>query len=271
MEVLDWILFAVIFLGIALSLYYAFRPIKSQPESFTERPRVVVSFSTIPSRLPFLSGVSNQINKQTFKPDAVYACIPMFSERLGKAYDLSTVMVPENLTVIRCEDYGPATKLLGCLEHEQDPDTIIITIDDDIEYSSDLLRNLVSEALQNPSAKVGSRATNRNNTFGINPRKRVTDDPDIVLEGFGGVAYRRSMITDPIRTKLQSIPYTDPCWKSDDITFDRLIIADKVKIPNLVDNHNTQLEHIDALQDDARRHTYNLCMANLGEDYSNSD
>lgn len=270
-----YLLFFCILAAIAVGLYYAFKPdseqsanqasSKEQTESFVERPRVVVSFSTIPSRLPFLREVSQEILKQTFQPDAIYACIPTVSARFGTPYDLTGINIPENLVVVRSGDYGPATKLLGCLVYEPDPDTIIITIDDDIVYSTKMVETMVENALQNPKKRVGSRATNHNGTKGKNYKSRIEKDQSIVLEGFGAVAYRRSMLTDDIVDTLKNLPHTHPCWKSDDITFDRLISAEKLKIPNLVETTDTHLEHLDALQDDARRQTYFLCMEELDE------
>jgi len=264
MAVLLWFFLAVVCAVIVYCLWYAFKPV-NETESFTERPRVVVSFTTIPSRLPFLGDVAEQMQKQTYQPDRVYACIPQVSARFGTAYDMTSVNIPSNLTVIRTDDYGPATKLLGCLEYERDPDTIVITIDDDVVYSENLIKNLVQEALENPDKRVGSRATSRRNTYPINYKKRNENSESIMLEGFGGIAYRRGMISDETRQRLQTMHHDHPCWKSDDVTFDRLITYQKIKVPNLVDTTDTPLEHLDALQDDARKATYKQCFVALGD------
>lgn len=263
MVVYEWILLCVVLAAIAVVMYYAFKPVPDQPESFTERPRVVVSFTTLPSRLPFLGEVSAQMAKQSFQPDAVYACIPTVSARLGKSYDLSGIDIPSNLTVIRTEDYGPATKLLGCLDSEPDPATIIITIDDDVDYSPDLLKTLVETALENPDSRIGSRATDRYHTKHLKKTAKTFNNPDIMLLGFGGIAYRRGMLSDSDRKWLQQLPSSDMCWKSDDITFDRLIGGSKIKVSNLVLTDVTDAEHVDALKDDKRNETYNQCYATM--------
>ena len=46
-------------------------------------------------------------------------------------------------------DYGPATKLLGALLIEKDPSTLIITVDDDIEYDPGLISMLAHHAPPN--------------------------------------------------------------------------------------------------------------------------
>lgn len=262
-SVTEWIFLLIVLICIGVAFWYAFAGSKETDESFTERPRVVVSFSTIPSRLPFLRKVEQQITKQTFKPDAVYACIPKRSARLNQEYDLKTNDTPETFTVLRTEDYGPATKLLGCLDMEQDPSTIIITIDDDIDYYDNLIEVLAEMSINNPDCRVGSRANNKLYTNHVKPQSRMLPSHDILLMGFGGIAYRRGMITDSVRKWLQSLPSTDTCWKSDDLTFDRLIKTPKIKVPNLVRKSKTSAENIDALKNDKRKKTYKKCLSSL--------
>lgn len=263
MAAYEWLILCVILVVIAVAMYYAFKPVPEQPESFTERPRVVVSFTTIPSRLPYLAEVSSEISKQSFQPDAVYACIPTVSKRLKSSYDLTDIKIPSNLTVVRTEDYGPATKLLGCLDFEQDPETIIVTIDDDVKYSPDLLKTLVKTAIENPTCRVGSRARDRYHKTKLKKNAKTFNNPDIMLLGFGGIAYRRGMISDSARDWLQKLPDTDTCWRCDDITFDRLIDGGKIKVSNLVVTDATGTDHIDALKDDKRDETYNSCFATM--------
>lgn len=231
----------------------------SNSESFTERPRVVVSFTTIPSRLPYLSKLAKQINKQTFQPDAIYACIPKYSARLKEKYDLEKYQIPPEFTIVQTEDYGPATKILGCLDLETDPETIIVTVDDDVEYSSEMLEELVKVAIENPSAKVGSRASRNNHSKKLPKNSSVVEDQHIMLLGFGGIAYRRGMFTEYARKWLQNLPTDNPCWLSDDLTLDKILDADKIKVKNLVKTDRTIVNRVDALRDNKRKSTYKQC------------
>jgi hypothetical protein len=53
----------------------------------------------------------------------------------------------QGVTVIRsARDYGPVTKLVPALHRELDPDTLIITVDDDKVYHKDLVRHLAWHA-----------------------------------------------------------------------------------------------------------------------------
>merc|ERR1719436_2364549 len=46
------------------------------------------------------------------------------------------------LTVQQLKDYGPASKLLGALHLEKDPETILIVVDDDVRYHEKLVEQL---------------------------------------------------------------------------------------------------------------------------------
>ncbi|KAI8851351.1 hypothetical protein BC829DRAFT_123928 [Chytridium lagenaria] len=87
---------------------------------------------------------------QSLRPDLMYVHVPEEVKRVNwKSSELPEVLkrlhvkYKDWLTIMRPEDYGPSTKLLGALLLEQDPDTIIITVDDDMAYHRDLVYSLV--------------------------------------------------------------------------------------------------------------------------------
>ncbi|KAJ3209109.1 hypothetical protein HDU67_006386 [Dinochytrium kinnereticum] len=116
------------------------------------RPRVVVSFSTFGHRIDRIQDTVESIYNQSRRPDALYLHIPLKIERI----EASSVLPPllgelekrfEGwLKVTHPKDYGPSTKLLGSLLVEKDPETIIITVDDDMSYHRDVVRVLVGAA-----------------------------------------------------------------------------------------------------------------------------
>merc|ERR1712217_306958 len=87
---------------------------------------------------------------QTWRPDAVIINFPYRVKRLSD----KPLAIPKEaktwaeqyswLTVRQTDDYGPATKLLGTLQVETDPDTIIVILDDDTYYHHDTILSLVS-------------------------------------------------------------------------------------------------------------------------------
>ena len=76
------------------------------------------------------------IKNQTKKLDIIYWFYPRFSKRFQIEYPEVPEWVSEynNLEVIRCEDYGPATKIIPLLDMNIKPDSKIIIFDDDCEY-----------------------------------------------------------------------------------------------------------------------------------------
>lgn len=165
--------------------------------------KVVVSLSTIPSRAPMLRRAIASIMAQRFLPDEILLCLPLFSTREQTPY-----VVPEDLPplvrVCRTEDYGPLTKLLGALEQDLPDDTIIITVDDDIEYEPHVLEKLVHQSLAYPGAAVGFSGWNAERLMYENEFDLIYEEVGAldesprrcnVLEGYRGAAYRRAFFS----------------------------------------------------------------------------
>ena len=76
------------------------------------------------------------IKNQTKQLDTIYWFYPKKSKR----FDIDYPEVPKwtseykNLSVIRCEDYGPATKIIPLLDMDIDQNSRIVIFDDDCEY-----------------------------------------------------------------------------------------------------------------------------------------
>jgi hypothetical protein len=183
--------------------------------------RVVLSLTTIPGRERFVVRALESLRAQTYRSDAIYLWLP-------KGYSpghLSEVLAGiRGLRVASCEDLGPATKLLPTLSEECDPETAIITLDDDIEYPPSLVHKLVQGALLHPEAAIGFTGWQ---VVAYSPEVKVRhfDDafsecamfqPVHVLEGFKGVLYRRSFFGADLMGHLRAL---DAFRFHDDILF----------------------------------------------------
>ncbi|MBL4898535.1 MAG: hypothetical protein JKX76_02680 [Colwellia sp.] len=275
----------IVVLGILLLIYYT-KPSPDTIEGFSLAPRVVVSFTTTPDRLEYISHVANEMKRQTYHPDAIYACIPKYSKRFKKNYDLTGVDIPVGITIVQPEDFGPATKLMGCIAYENDPNTIIITVDDDINYKPDLIEQLVSLGIDNPNHSIGSRARDEN-LEKIDNDLYVTKSPDIdsnqystssgivpdtkgvsnlTLLGYGGILYRRKFITPNIIQYFNNLDSQDACFLSDDLTFSKMVTDNgysKTKIPSMIFQENRAIEKFSPLKKEKRNETYDTCISNL--------
>jgi hypothetical protein len=117
------------------------------------RVRIVVSLTTIPSRLEKLPMVLDSlIDKQTVKPDVVYLNVPHVFGRTGEVYDMSKLHYSNpRLKILRCDDYGPVTKVLPALEAEHGNErTVILYTDDDAIPPPDFVEQYVRQSRRKP-------------------------------------------------------------------------------------------------------------------------
>jgi len=108
--------------------------------------RVAVTLTTIPTREESLIKTIESIQSGTYKPDVIYVNLPEWYPRFKKGPDpnLETKLKDLGVTVNKCRDYGVLTKLLPTLELETDPETLLVIVDDDMNYQPRFLEGLVS-------------------------------------------------------------------------------------------------------------------------------
>jgi hypothetical protein len=123
--------------------------------SKTKEPKIVVSLSTFAGRAERLATTLKSLSQQTMQFDRLYIHMPKAVARL-KGVETDTVpkvlqdwqnTLADKLIITHPEDFGPATKLLPTLLLEQDPNTIIVVLDDDVAYNPRTIQSLV-ETLQ---------------------------------------------------------------------------------------------------------------------------
>jgi hypothetical protein len=97
--------------------------------------RMIVSLTTTPVRIGAIRDMLLALARQDGEFSEVLLNIPHRLSRTGELYEIPDWLgaIPK-VRINRCRDYGPATKLLGALECESDPDTLIVTVDDDVLY-----------------------------------------------------------------------------------------------------------------------------------------
>lgn len=103
--------------------------------------RIVASLTTIPSRIWHIELVLNSLLSQTRPFDAIYLNIP-HRTRKNEEYSIPSFISPK-ITINRCDDFGPITKLIPTLEKEENPNTFIITFDDDRILSKNTLQTII--------------------------------------------------------------------------------------------------------------------------------
>ena len=195
-----------------------------------KKQRIVVGLTTIPSRCDKLEETLVSLASQTLKPDAILISVPKMSKREGVPYPVPNIaktvkrILPGvGKVVVLDEDYGPLTKLIGPLFNEPDPETIIITVDDDQRYGKNMVATLLAGARAHPGSVVcrcghvigkfphlwGYRINRGDRTWplstvNVEPGSRVD-----IVSGFCGVLYPRGVfgtaedIPDPAMEALR--------------------------------------------------------------------
>ena len=96
-----------------------------------------VSLTSLPSRLNYIDQTLDSINSQTVKPNKIFLNLPYKLKRFSnEQFDQKKIehLKRDNLEIVRCNDYGPGTKLMGLSERDRNKYECIILIDDDHIY-----------------------------------------------------------------------------------------------------------------------------------------
>lgn len=108
---------------------------------------VYISLTTIPTRFTRVIPIINALKNQSYSPSKIILFIPHNYLRFP---EFKSVSIPHKLLdlqddlfeIHRCKDYGTPTKFFPFLQQEG-LDKILITVDDDIIPSHNLVRDLV--------------------------------------------------------------------------------------------------------------------------------
>lgn len=118
--------------------------------------RAVASLTTMPDKYRKIVDTLRSLQRQTHKLDAIYLSLPARSRRLDIPYPPLPEEIKSLCTVVECQDYGPITKIIGGLLAENDPDTVIITFDDDMMYPESMVEKLLQYHKRYPNSALGS-------------------------------------------------------------------------------------------------------------------
>lgn len=161
--------------------------------------RTKVSLTVLPERLisDFFQNVITSLQNQTV-PIEIYINIPYIFNKTNKPYVIPNWLyhIPF-INIIRCQDNGPATKLLGSY-HSFQEDDIICIVDDDIIYRNTMIEHLLHIYKTNPKALITSYKDNTNSPT-----------------GFAGYLFQKSVlkINDNDLNELQNYCYyVDDTW-----------------------------------------------------------
>ena len=236
------ILFAIVYIIIALLYghkeYFNSRHHALNKPPSIKQPRVVVSFSTLPSRVGNIPKVVNSILQNTIVPDIIYINIPKFSKRENKEYiidkNIKNMKDIKNNEKIKFNfidtDYGPVTKLYPTLLAENDPETIIICVDDDKEYDPWTIEHLLNASEFFKDSCICVSGWNYINlkfialpiTINVPNYVKKVD----ILQCYNGVLYKRKFFQDDFQKYLN----LKCCFTTDDIMISKYLNSKEIEI-----------------------------------------
>jgi mannosyltransferase OCH1-like enzyme len=160
---------------------------------------VIISLTTIPSRIHNIFPTLNSLLLQSRPAEKIYLNLPELSVREKCTYQIPAILRDDKrISINRCkEDYGPLTKLLPVLDLVKQPDTIIITVDDDMVYHPDMIKTMMKYHDRFPQVVLGFRGWNIPTSGLYEDSKTIfsnqTKKPRKVdiLTGVSGVLYLR--------------------------------------------------------------------------------
>lgn len=226
-----------------------------------ENPRrsdVIVTLTTLPSRIDRIGPTIKSLLNQTVAPRAIRINLPASSRREGRAY-----AVPDWLSGLRSVtlapclvDYGPASKLLPALA-DATPAQRLLVVDDDRIYHRDLVESMAARSDAHPDAAVAASGwdapadlTDRPTTLAATllgrapaPIKctRVHGARDVdVMQGLAGYIVKPSFFDLAAIADYESAPdaafFVDDVWISAHCRARKIVVGgSRTNFPSLVD------------------------------------
>lgn len=146
-----WVFMLLISAGILITLILLFEPSILKPVRNAAPTReLYVSLTSIPERLQtdYFRQVIDTLLKQ--KPTKIVLNLPYTYARTGEGYTIPTwVTESPDIRVVRSEDYGPLTKILGGIDTVPD-EALVVIVDDDQIYKDSVLQDLRSAYEKDP-------------------------------------------------------------------------------------------------------------------------
>ena len=186
--------------------------------------KIVVSFTTSPTRINKCGPMINSILNQTRKADLFLLNIPEEFARTGEKY-IVPKYIRKSLTVNRIAvDYGPATKIVPTVLYLRenpevyDPEhTRIIYLDDDIAYPNKMVETyekMIPPSDNNVWTSTGFDFVNMNLSG-----KRGHKDNATIAEGYGSVCVKLNTFGDDFMEYMTRYTASDNqiCRLSDDL------------------------------------------------------
>lgn len=194
-----------------------------------EFPLVIVTLTTSPKRISKIKVVIDSIMKQTILPNKIVLNLPHVFKRDGSTYNKIPDFITNNelIEINRCEDIGPATKIVPTALLYNEPNTVLISVDDDIIYNGDVIENLLQCSYEHPECTI-TGITDKYTHFEFNNKLNKYTFYGADVMGFSGVLYKSKFFDGFDQSTLLKLPKF--CYASDDLTLANFLFKNDIPI-----------------------------------------
>ncbi|KAI8908571.1 hypothetical protein EDD86DRAFT_191694 [Gorgonomyces haynaldii] len=208
-----------------------------------QKHRTVVSISTFGGRTQALEKAIDSVLDQTVRIDKIYIQLPLELKRVkSQEIDPLVYELPKKdprIQILHPEDYGPSTKLLGALLVEEDPDTVIVTLDDDTRYHREMIHYLLQH-LEQEDDQIPCFVCEHWPFYQFSPSRVSSGICHGWANAFAGVAYKRGWFDQQI-FNYSGAP--DGCKLHDDVWISGYLYRKNI-VPYVIrTGFKTDLEH----------------------------
>ena len=162
---------------------------RTRPHGEGRPSGLIVTLSTLPSRIGKIGPALNSLLDQTVRPESIFLALPAKSIRERKEYIVPPWLLDHPVvTILPTEkDWGPATKLIPVLRHfAHAPETTILAVDDDNVYPRQYIETFVRFAHALPEAALSLRG------WPISPSRKWRDSRE----------FKGTQINSPVETDI---------------------------------------------------------------------
>lgn len=198
---------------------------------------IVISLTTMPARLQssaFQKNISVMLT-QSIRPQEIRINIPHVLKKSGKKYEVPEWLEKISVTIVRCEDEGPATKYLPTLRHFAGTKQKVLIYDDDNLMPLTSIKNYQKLMAKYPNSVIGAYGNRLSRHFDAD-NKLISTSTDPSLEGttfYGKIFWLIPILTAASRWQQVSVEkeiekvdiifgYTGYCLTADMVDVDKL-------------------------------------------------
>jgi hypothetical protein len=222
-------------------------------------PKVIISLTSYPARIPHIHRTIFSLLKQSVKPDEIILWLgeELFPNRNNDLPEILLMLFKHGLTINYCKDIKSFTKLIPVMCTY--PNDIIVTVDDDIIYSPKLLetllnsyeidKTLIHAHIANKILFTSNGVLKPFDEFEMKPENMVASYLNI-QGGIGGCLYPpKSLHKDFVNETL----FMNLCPTADDLWFWAMAVMNETKIIVIKNNiiastPNTPIQYKDVIE-----------------------